>query len=270
MMLIEARGIVVERDGRRSLDEVDFDLRAGELVGVVGPNGSGKTTLLRALLGLQETRAGEVKFEGRPTLELPRRTLAQAIGYLPQGAAFHWPLTVDRAVGLGRFPYQAPLFGMSNRDAAAIQRAMETAGIRELATRRVDRISGGERMRVHLARLLAGEHRGIVADEPTSSLDAKYQLHFLSVLKQQAAKGTGVMVTLHDLSLAARYCDRLVVLKDGRVVVADVPEVALDDATLAAVFEIRAERLQTSDGISIVPTQVLSHSPAIQEEDRGV
>lgn len=257
MTLIEAHGLVVEREARRSLDDVDFNLRAGEIVGVVGPNGAGKTTLLRALLGLQETDAGEVKFEGAPILKLSRGKLAQAIGYLPQGAAFHWPLTVERAVSLGRFPHQPPLFGMTAEDSCAIQRAMETAGISEFATRRVDRLSGGERMRVHLARLLAGRHRGIIADEPITSLDAKYQLHFLSVLKRQAATGIGVLITLHDLSLATRYCDRLVVLKDGRVVANDVPEAALDDATLAAVFEVRAERLHTADGTSIVPTQLL-------------
>jgi len=258
MTLIEAQGLVVERTHRRVLDRVDFTLDAGEFVGVVGPNGAGKTTLLRSLLGLQATHTGTVKLEGTLISDISRPHFARTIGYLPQGAAFHWPLTVGRAVGLGRHPHRPPLLGMTTEDERAIHNAMDTAGISEFADRRVDRLSGGECMRVHLARLLAGGHRGILADEPTTSLDAKYQLHFLSVLKQQAANGVGVMVSLHDLSLATRFCDRLVVLQGGRVVATDIPERALDDATLATVFEVRAERLQTPYGTAVVPTQLLS------------
>ncbi len=268
MNLIEARGIAVEREARRVLDGVDFTFGAGELVGIVGPNGAGKTTLLRSLLGLQKTCAGEVRFEGDSLSALPRRELAQAVGYLPQNAAFHWPIVVERAVSMGRFPHQPPLFGMTPQDRGAIERAMDTAGINTLATRRVDRLSGGECMRVHLARLLAGEHRGIIADEPFTSLDARYQLHFLSVLKRQVAAGISVLISLHDLSLAARFCDRIVVLKEGRVAANDAPDRALDEATLAAVFEVTAERLHTAEGLSIVPTRLLEQPKPAPDQNR--
>lgn len=257
MSLIEAINVIVERLEQRILDGVDFSLNAGEIVGVVGPNGAGKTTLLRTLLGLQKTNSGSVLFQGKPLDEFSHRQIAQDIGYLPQNAAFHWPITVARAVSLGRFPHIAPLARSTLEDRSAIARAMEIAGINNLKERRVDQISGGECMRVHLARVLAGEHLGIIADEPTTSLDPKYQLHFLSVLEQQAARGSAIVISLHDLALASRFCHRVVVLQNGRAVVADTPERALNDTTLANVFEIRAERLSTTNGTSIVPTELV-------------
>lgn len=261
-MLFEACNLVVDRDTRRSLDDVSLAVGSGEFVGVVGPNGAGKTTLLRALLGLQPIQSGEIRIAGKPIRTWSRRELAQAIGYLPQGATFYWPLTVERAVGLGRFPHQPPYPRMPRKDADAIEAAMITAGIDKLAARRVDRLSGGECMRVHLARLLAGGHRGIVADEPITSLDVKYQLHFMSLLKGQVASGLAVVVSLHDLSLAARFCDRLVVLQGGHLVVSDTPERALSDATLARVFEVKADRFRTDHGTSIIPSELL---PAADE-----
>jgi iron complex transport system ATP-binding protein len=268
MSLLEAHNIVVERLAQRVLDSVDFSLNAGEIVGVVGPNGAGKTTLLRALIGLQKTDSGDVLFQGKPLDEFSHSHIAKHIGYLPQHAVFHWPITVERAVSLGRFPHLAPLARSTLEDHSAIARAMEIAEVNDLRERRVDQISGGECMRVHLARVLAGEHLGIIADEPTTSLDPKYQLHFLSVLEQQAARGSAIVISLHDLSLASRFCHRVVVLQNGRAVVVDTPERALNDTTLANVFEVRAERLSTTKGTSIVPTELLVSSNSGSDENQ--
>lgn len=182
---------------------------------------------------------------------------SKAVGYLPQNAIFHWPILVEEAVKLGRLPHQTSLVRKTSEDLGAVNRAIDTAEIREFIDRRVDKISGGERMRVHLARLLAGEHRVIVADEPTTSLDPKYQLHFLAVLKRQALQGTAVVISLHDLSLAARFCDRLVVLNNGAVAVEGTPDQALNDRTLATVFGVHATRIKTAAGFSIIPTGAL-------------
>lgn len=256
-MKIEGRNLVVDLEGLRALDGINIRIADGQFVGVVGPNGAGKTTLLRALTGLQELTEGEIRLDGKQISQWSRRELARSIGYLPQGADFYWPITVKRAVSLGRFAYVPQLGRSSAIDSAAITKAMAMAGVSQFAERRVDRISGGERMRVHLARLLAGEHRVIIADEPIASLDAKYQLHFMDVLRKQVAKGVVVIISLHDLSLAARHCDRIVVLDNGHVAEDDTPLSALSDATLAEVFEIRAERLHSEEGVSIVPTHRL-------------
>ena len=255
MSVFDARDIVVQRGTRRVLNGVSFKVDAGEIVGVVGPNGAGKTTLLQALIGLQIPDSGEINFDARPRQEIAAGEFAKAVGYLPQNAIFHWPILVEHAVSLGRFPHQSQLASATSQDRDAVKQAMDVAG--DFAGRRVDQLSGGERMRVHLARLLAGTHRVIVADEPITSLDPKYQLHFLSVLAEQASQGTTVVISLHDLALASRFCHRLIVLHDGVVAVADTPDRALDDATLSTVFGVQAKRLQTDSGLSIIPTGLI-------------
>ena len=267
MNLLTAHDVVVQRGSMRALDGVSFNLEAGEIVGVVGPNGAGKTTLLRTLIGLQKPDAGDVLFEGKSLTEISHHEFARAIGYLPQNAVFHWPILVEHAVRLGRFPHQTAFARMTSEDSRVIQQAMEIAGISDFIGRRVDQISGGERMRVHLARLLAGHNRAIIADEPITSLDPKYQLHFLSILEQQASQGTAVVISLHDLSLASRFCHRLIVLNNGAVAVADTPERALSDVTLATVFGVQAVRLPTANGISIIPTQLHRAAEVIIDPD---
>ena len=257
MSILTAHEIVVQHGHRRRLNTVCFNVEAGECVGILGPNGSGKTTLLRTLLGLQVPNSGDVLFESKRWAEISMVEFSKAVGYLPQNATFHWPILVEQAVKLGRLPHQTSLVRKTSKDLGAINRAIDTAEIREFIDCRVDKISGGERMRVHLARLLAGEHRVIVADEPTASLDPKYQLHFLEVLKRQALQGTAVVLSLHDLSLAARFCDRLVVLDNGAVAVEGTPEQALNDRTLGTVFGVQATRVRTTTGVSIVPTGAL-------------
>jgi len=262
MSLLEARGVVVERDNRRTLETVSVTLNEGEFVGLVGPNGSGKTTLLRTLCGLQKAVAGSVMIQGIPSAQIGARERARLIGYLPQHATFHWPLSVRHAVALGRFPHGSGLFSLRPTDLAAVDAALASTGLTEFSARGVDRLSGGERMRVHLARILAGGHRAIVTDEPITSLDVKFQLDFLHTLQQQARQGAGVLISLHDLSLAAQFCDRLVVLKRGEIVIEGRPEIALSNDILAAVFEIDAERISTPGGIALVPRRTHGTSGA--------
>ena len=238
MDLITARGLQVHKRSRNILDDAHCTIRAGEVLGLVGPNGAGKTTLLRALIGIQSLSAGDVHVKSLPLAQWRRRDLAQVIGYLPQQAMFYWPLSVSEAVGFGRFPHRASQAQSSSSDDAAIEREMSRLEITALKARMVHELSGGERMRVHLARLLCGDHEVFVADEPITSLDPKFQLDVLTRLRQSARAGAGVVISIHDLGLAVRFCDRLLVLDRGRIVADDFVERALSDEILHTVFHV--------------------------------
>ncbi|MGE3773288.1 MAG: ABC transporter ATP-binding protein, partial [Gammaproteobacteria bacterium] len=177
-----------------------------------------------------------------PFAATPARARARAIGYLPQDPEVAWPLSTRELVALGRLPY-----GEGADDEAKIAQALAALGLTSLAARDALSLSGGERMRAHLARLAAGTHRVLLIDEPTASLDPGYQIEVLGYLQQLARDGAAVLIVLHDLPLAARYCDELLVLAEGRAVAHGAPARVLDDALLAAVFGVRGIRT-TLDG----------------------
>jgi iron complex transport system ATP-binding protein len=212
------------------LSGVSVTLKAGEVLGVIGPNGSGKSTLLQCLAGILNCK-GELRVEGRPLRELPPRQRAQRIGYLPQSCASAWSLSVQDVVALGRLPW-------GDRDAGSIALAMDAVGIRDFARRAVDRLSGGEQARVWLARALAGQPRLLLADEPIASLDLYHQRAVLRALRHYAGDGRGVVLAIHDFSLAARYCDRLCLLDAGQAVITGRPAEVLTEARLSAVFRV--------------------------------
>ncbi|MDX1607444.1 MAG: ABC transporter ATP-binding protein [Candidatus Competibacterales bacterium] len=239
---LRALGVRVMLDRQPVLECVDLDLPAGCLLGLVGPNGSGKTTLLRALLGLVRLQDGRVELDGRPLQRLPSRERARRIAYLPQQGDSHWPLTVERVVALGRLPHQGAWQGLLARDRAAIANAMAVTEVTPLAGRIITHLSGGERLRVHLARALAGEPDVLLADEPVAALDPFHQLQAMALLRSVARRGGAVLVVLHDLGLAVRCCDRLILLDRGRVAASGDPEAVLDDARLAAVYHVAALR----------------------------
>ncbi len=238
---LAARDLIVVRGAQRVLGPVSLALPAGRVLGVVGPNGAGKSTLLRALAGLVP-HTGKVDLLGRPFAATPARARARAIGYLPQDPEIAWPLSTRELVALGRLPH-----GERADDEAKIAQALAALGLTPLAARDALSLSGGERMRAHLARLAAGMHRVLLIDEPTASLDPGYQLEVLSYLQRLARDGAAVLIVLHDLPLAARYCDELLVLAEGRAVAHGPPARVLDDALLAAVFGVHGIRT-TLDG----------------------
>ncbi len=226
MALISARDLHV---GQR-IAGVSLSLAAGEMVGIVGPNGSGKSTLLECLAGLLTCR-GEIDFDGEALADMSPRRRAQAIGLLPQACESAWSLSVEDIVALGRLPWD-------DQDAAAIGAAIGQAGVRELVGRKIDRLSGGERARVWLARVLAGQPRLLLADEPIASLDLFYQRSVMEILRQYAAAGRGVILAIHDLGLAARYCDRICLMQHGKVHAWGTPQDVLTEANLEAVFHV--------------------------------
>jgi len=240
-VLLEARDLGLERSGRTVLDAIDVRLEAGECLGIVGPNGAGKTSLLRLLAGLETADRGNVLSEGQTLQSLSPELRARRLGYHPQNPELHWPLCVHDILLLGRLPHRGRFALPDAADTAAIARAVAMTGLEPLLTRRGDTLSGGELTRVHLARLLTGEHRVLLADEPIANLDPRFQLDILSLLQMHARHGGGTVVVLHDLALAARFCDRLVLLHHGRMEASDRPAAVLTAARLTAVFGVGDE-----------------------------
>ena len=240
--LVTAQGLTVKLAGRLVLRDVSLALSPGHLVALVGPNGAGKTTLLRALAGLVPS-SGVVHVRGDALSSLSLRERARRFAYLPQGHLVHWPLPARDVVALGRYPHGATdPARLTAKDTDAVFRAMQAADVMEFSERRVTELSGGERSRVALARVLAVEAPVILADEPTSSLDPRHQLDVMKTLRAAADKAALVMVVTHDLGLAARFADTVLVLSDGRLMSQGVPAEALSEQVMAEVFRISAYR----------------------------
>lgn len=241
---------------RALVDRVDLTLRSGEVVGLLGPNGSGKSTLLRLLARLAEPSDGSVLLNDTPIAGLDRRAVARAVGYLPQGARSDWPISVRDAVTLGRTPYLSPLSRPSDADRIAVDLALERTDTASLAARSVTTLSGGERMRVMLARVLAGEPSLLLLDEPVTGLDPRHQLEAMALLERLARDGHGALVVLHDLTLAARFCHRVCVMHRGRIVAEGKPSDALDAATIETAFEIETRTIGCGAEAVVVPWAV--------------
>jgi len=250
---LTAQGLNVMLVGRLVLRDVSLALPAGHLVALVGPNGAGKTTLLRALAGLV-TSDGAIHVGGEALSSLSLRQRARRFAYLPQGHVMHWPLPARDIVALGRYPHGATNPArLTPGDADAVLRAMQTTDVMEFAERRVTELSGGERSRVALARVLAVEAPVILADEPTSSLDPRHQLDVMKTLRAAADDRALVIVVTHDLGLAARFADTVLVLSDGRLVSQGAPAEALSERVMGEVFRISAYRAQYQREAVIVP-----------------
>jgi iron complex transport system ATP-binding protein len=258
-MQIEASDIAVRFGETSVLRGVDFTMRAGEMVGLIGPNGSGKTTLLRILANLRAPDGGRVHYGGRTAGEVGRRELARQIAYLAQGGAVHWQMRVETLIALGRLPHRRPFQGPDSADRAAIERAMAAAGVNAFRARTMSEISGGERMRVLLARALAVEAAMLLADEPIAALDPLHQLQVMTLLRATAHEGRGVIVVLHDLALAARFCDRLVLLAGGGILAEGAPMAVLTDGYLAQAYGVDVVRGER-DGVPFLLPWTQSHA----------
>lgn len=200
------------------LQAVSLSLNKGEVLGILGANGAGKSTMLHCLAGIEDYR-GEIFLHGQRLDKIPERQRAQQVGFLPQSSQSAWALSVRDVISLGRLPW-------GDTNAEAVTQAAAATGVVDWLERPVDRLSGGQQARVWLARVLAGQPKVLLADEPVASLDLNQQQLVLRLLRDYARSGCGVMLSIHDLSLAARYCDRLCLLHEGRLLalgpVADV------------------------------------------------
>ncbi len=221
--LLEAHAVEVELGGNTILDGVGIEVRAGEIVGLVGPNGAGKSTLLRAATGLVPLRGGEIRVGGDGLDRLARRELARRVAVVQQLPEAPATLRVRQLALLGRHPHLRLLARESSRDLAIAEGALRQAGCGELAGRELGTLSGGERRRAFIARALAQQAPLLLLDEPTANLDAGAQHEVLELVADLARSGTGVLLVVHDLTLAIAYCDRLVLLDRGRVAAAGAP-----------------------------------------------
>ncbi|MBK1784852.1 ABC transporter ATP-binding protein [Prauserella cavernicola] len=237
-----ADGIAAERvtrslGGRIVLDDVSIAPEAGATVGLLGPNGSGKSTLLRLLAGVLAPTTGVVTLDGERLDDVGRRSLARRIAVVEQHTDTQVPLTVLDVVRLGRIPHRRTWLPSSAEDDDAVGAALEHAGLTDKVDRRWQTLSGGERQRVQIARALAQQPRELLLDEPTNHLDIQHQFDLLNLL---VGLPLTTVVALHDLNLAAMYCDRLVVLQSGKVVAAGRPEEVLTEELIERVYGVRA------------------------------
>jgi iron complex transport system ATP-binding protein len=258
---IGAGGLAIDRvsvryGARLALRPVMLSLARGELVALVGPNGAGKSSLLKAIAGLVP-HAGSVSLDGEKLAPLPPRERARKLAYLPQTPAAHWPMRTADLIALGRLPHRRLGEPESPADREALRWAMEQTGTTQLAARRVDELSAGELTRVLLGRALAVRAPVLLADEPVASLDPYHQLSIIDVLAACARRGALVVVVLHDLALAARFCTRIVLLSDGEVAGDGTPDEVLSERAIEAHYRVQPYIARHENEPVILPWRTL-------------
>lgn len=238
--MISVDGLSVSLAGRRVVEEVSFALEAGAFAALTGPNGAGKSTALKAMAGVAPVEAGNVRIGGEDAGALSAPARARRLAWLAQARPVAWNLRVEDVVALGRFAEAPEAYDrMGAEGRAAVDAALGKADAAHLAGRPFQALSGGEQARVHLARLLASPAPVLLLDEPCAALDIAHQLSLMETLAAEAAAGRTVLVVLHDLKLAARYCRRVIVLEAGRLVADGAPEAALSADVLGRVFGVQ-------------------------------
>lgn len=263
-MRLDVRNLEVTLSDRKVIHSISFAMQAGEVVGLLGPNGAGKSTLMRAI-------AGQLRVQGSMVLgehdlrRLTPQSRAKLLAYLPQTRTIGWRMRVRDVVALGRLPWHA--YGQHNspRDAAVIDSALRLMDVDHLAQRLASELSGGEFARVLAARAVAQDTPFLLADEPASGLDPAHQIMMMTALRRLAAKGRMVLVSLHDLTLAARWCDRVLLLDEGRIAGDGTPEEMMQPDRLAEVFRIRAHIARDDEGLILAPTGLLDKHEASEE-----
>lgn len=250
---LQVRGLSAGYGRVRVLHGIDLVVAAGEVVGLIGPNGAGKSTLVAAVSQVLPLLAGTVSVAGVSLARLSRREVARRVAVVPQVALLPEGYRVEELVRMGRAPHQ-PWWGgsASLADEQAVAEALAWAGLDALAAQPVDRLSGGERQRVVVARALAQRPRLLLLDEPTSHLDLRYQAEVVWAARQAAAQGVGVLLVAHDLNLAARSCDRLVLLSEGRVVATGTPVEVMTAERLTRVYQTEVALVSTPGGPLVV------------------
>ena len=244
----------VTLDNNDILKDVSFDLPRGKLVGLIGPNGAGKSILVRSILGLVENAQGQILLDDKNLSDFSLKEKAQHISYAPQGAPVHWPLNVDHLVSLGLIPHLSPWQSLSLEQNNLIQKALQKTDVLHLSNRCVTTLSGGERARVMLARAMVTGSQYLLADEPTPALDPYHQIKIMEILKELAWANHGVLVVLHDLNMAHKYCDQLILLNDGIIISQGTPNEVLTDQNLSDAYQIKVHRIKNNHETFLIPT----------------
>lgn len=255
--MLAFKDISVKAGEKVLVDQVNIEIRPSELVGLIGPNGAGKSTLLKAGLGLISRDAGCTLLGGQDLHTFSYQERGKQIAYLSQSATVEWEMTSRALVMLGRYPYRKSFSAPGPECEDAVDRALEAVDADHLREQKVQSLSGGEKVRVLLARALAVEAPFVVVDEPVAGLDPYHQILVMETLKKEAEKGTGVLVVLHDLTLASRFMTRLVLMDKGGVVAEGSPHDVLTKENLARVYQVDSLSLQTEGETYLLPWQRL-------------
>ncbi|HET7581083.1 MAG TPA: heme ABC transporter ATP-binding protein [Bacillales bacterium] len=257
--MLEVQEITGSYKGRKVIEDVSFSVKKGEIFGILGPNGSGKTTLMKMLTRIHALDSGKVLLHGRNLRAFGSKELAQTMAVLPQFIDESFTYTVREVVSMGRYPYQKGLFkALTADDEKAVQQAMDQTGVKQFAEQSIHSLSGGEKQRVYLAQALAQEPQLLFLDEPTNHLDIRHQKNLLDGLKQWADRdGLTVVAIFHDLNLAALYCDRLLLLENGRTAALSAPKDILAEDRIMAVYGTKVNRLLHPE----LPRPLMTMSP---------
>ena len=262
MSLLNGTNLGYRIDNLSILKGIDIEVKPGELVGLIGPNGAGKSTLLRLLTCVEQAHSGKILYEGRDVNQLSAEERARRIGYLVQGARAYWPITVEKIIGLGRIPYQKWWSDASAEDDEKVLQAMKITETLAYRNRIVTTLSGGEQTLVMLARIFATDPQLIFADEPVAALDPYHQLHVMEILRDHARDSRGAVVVLHDLSLAARFCDRLYLINHGELHCAGSPTEIMTAENIAEVYGVKTRITGDAEGVSVISVSRLGdHHP---------
>ena len=268
---VNAQAVSFSVEAKTLLDGVDVRAERGQFLGLIGPNGAGKSTLLRALSGVLRYQEGAVALEGSDLQSMPARDVAAMLALVPQIAPYTQGFTAFELVVMGRYPHLGRFQVEGEADDRIAREAMRRTETEQFAERTLDTLSGGERQRVFLARALAQQPRVLLLDEPTSNLDILHQLKILGLVRTLVDDGLTVIAAIHDLNLAARYCDRLVLLSEGRVVTEGPPEEVLAPETIEFTFGVRsAIHRDPATGALAISLIGLAGEPSEAEADVAV
>lgn len=252
-MLVETKNLSLRIGEKQLLNNISIGIEKGQIIGLIGPNGAGKSTLLKILANILSADSGSYHLAGKAISDYNEKDLAQKVGYLAQNATAHWPLKAQRLIELGRLPYQGVRQKLKPHDNNIIQAAIEKTETAHLLDRVVTTLSGGEQTRVFLARLFAAEPEVIFADEPIAALDPYHQLHIMEILRDHAKKGGTVVVVMHDINLASRFCDQMILMENGAVRCFGSIHELLGDNILTNTFRIKLRMFCEGDSYAIVP-----------------
>lgn len=255
-VLLELDGFSVRLGGEPVVRDLSFSVAAGEFVGLIGPNGAGKSTLLRAIAGLLSVE-GQALLAGRRLSDLTASERALVLSYVPQEHEIAWPVPVETLVGLGRTPHRSGFAPLSARDRQAVRAAMERMDVARFAARPATALSGGEKARVLIARALAQETPLVLADEPAAGLDPAYQIALMRLFRDLAGEGRGVIASMHDLGLAARWCTRLILLSEGEIAADGSPAEVLTPQNLQSIYGVNGFFGEAAGGLIVQPLDLV-------------
>jgi len=257
MTVLTLKNVGVNLGGKQVVQNMNLRLGSGQVVGLIGPNGAGKSTLMKAIAGVL-TSEGSIRLDEKNVTALGNKERARLISYLAQEKVAHWPLSVREIAMLGRPPHLATFESPSEADMDAVDQVLEQTDMRALADRSILELSGGEQARAFLSRALAVQAPVLLADEPIAALDPAHQLEIMALLQSYARSGALVLVIMHDLSLATRYCDELVLLDKGELVAHGEASTVLSDRHLQQVYGIEVARGTKDDDVFVVPWRRLT------------